>query len=102
MGVVVWWRAAAAVSMGLGLAACGGGGGSSPPPPPAITVTVQPVTPIGVVKIGEQASFIAVVTGSTNTAVSWSLSGQGCSGAACGVITGDGVYTALEQRRICA
>ena len=43
---------------------------------------------------GRQQLFKATVTGTTNTAVLWSLSGYGCAGAACGAITAGGVYTA--------
>lgn len=88
------WRAVATLWMAVGVAGCGGGGGSSPPPPPPVAVTVQPVTPVAMVKLGEQAGFSAVVTGSSNTAVTWSLSGPGCSGAACGSIAADGVFSA--------
>jgi hypothetical protein len=43
---------------------------------------------------GGQLHFSATVTGSTNTAVVWSISGAGCSGVACGTITAAGLYTA--------
>jgi hypothetical protein len=59
-----------------------------------MAVTVQPTVPVGILKIGEQATYTAVVTGTTNTAVNWSVSGAGCTGAACGTITTAGVYTA--------
>src|SRR5262249_6779428 len=38
--------------------------------------------------------FAAQVTGSSNKSVSWSLSGSGCTGAACGTISSAGLYTA--------
>jgi hypothetical protein len=38
--------------------------------------------------------FSATVTGSANQAVTWSLSGAGCSGATCGTIDAAGNYTA--------
>lgn len=42
--------------------------------------------------------FVAHVTGTTNTAVSWSVAsgvaGQGCGGAACGTVSATGLYTA--------
>ncbi|MBZ5550267.1 MAG: hypothetical protein LAO22_20300 [Acidobacteriia bacterium] len=41
---------------------------------------------------GETYQFTATVTGHSNTAVTWSLSG--CTGAACGTITPTGFYTA--------
>ncbi len=46
------------------------------------------------VSTGNSTSFTATVTGSTNQAVTWSVSGQGCSGGACGTITQGGAYTA--------
>jgi hypothetical protein len=53
------------------------------------------VSPNGMtVTTGATQQFTATVTGSSNTAVSWSLSGAGCSGAACGTISGGGIYTA--------
>ncbi len=44
--------------------------------------------------VGAQQQFKAAVTGTTNTAVSWSVSGYSCAGAACGTITAGGLYTA--------
>jgi hypothetical protein len=42
--------------------------------------------------------FFATVTGNTNTGVTWSVqsavAGQGCSGAACGAVDGNGIFTA--------
>ena len=66
-------------------------------PPPqlasaSVTVTVSPnATPV---TVGAQAQFSAVVTGASNGIVIWGLSGAGCSGIACGTITGTGLYTA--------
>jgi hypothetical protein len=92
------WAAILAAGLGAAVvAACGGGGGGStppPPPPPVMAVTVQPTVPVGILKIGEQATYTAVVTGTSNTAVNWSVGGAGCTGAACGTITTAGVYTA--------
>ncbi len=56
------------------------------------TVSVSPAS-VGVV-VGQQQGFIAVVTGASDTDVTWSVAGSGCSGAACGVISDSGVYTA--------
>jgi len=45
-----------------------------------------------------QQQFIATVTGSSNTSVGWSVqsavAGQGCSGAACGSVDANGLYSA--------
>jgi hypothetical protein len=59
---------------------------------PAILVTVSPVS--ANVATGAQQQFTATVTGTTNQAVMWSLSGSGCTGTACGTITSGGLYTA--------
>jgi Fe-S cluster assembly iron-binding protein IscA len=58
----------------------------------AVAVSVSPTS--ANVVAGAQRQFTATVTGTTNTAVTWSLSGAGCSGAACGTINTAGLYTA--------
>ena len=65
--------------------ACGGGNGNYTPPPPAVSISVTPTT-ASVVAGGTQ-QFTATVTGSTNTAVTWSLTGPGA-------ISNSGLYTA--------
>lgn len=77
------------------LAGCGGGAGQSvnnqPPQPTAVTVSPASAT---VTASGVQ-QFAAVVTPSgANQAVTWSLSGTGCTGASCGTIDATGRYTA--------
>ena len=57
-----------------------------------VAVTVSPAT--AQVNVGAQQQFSATVTGSSNTAVVWSVSGYTCAGAACGTITASGLYTA--------
>ena len=59
---------------------------------PPVTATISPAT--AVVALDGQQQFQAKVTGSTNTAVTWSVSGSGCSGSACGSVTSSGLYTA--------
>jgi len=61
----------------------------------AVSVTVAPTT--AQVSTGGQQQFSATVSGSTNTAVTWTLSGAGCSGATCGTITAGGLYTAPSK-----
>lgn len=39
-------------------------------------------------------AFTVTVTNTTNTAVTWSVSGTGCTGAQCGAIDANGMYTA--------
>ncbi len=57
-----------------------------------IVVTVSPAT--AQVAVNAQQQFTATVSGTNNTQVTWSLSGAGCSGASCGTITANGLYTA--------
>jgi hypothetical protein len=73
---------------------CSSAGAPSPPPPPppSIAVTVAPAT--GAVLLGAQTTFVATVANSTDTAVSWSVSGIPGGTAALGTITSSGVYTA--------
>jgi hypothetical protein len=90
----------AAIGLCLTLAmtfiSCGGGGSAPPPPPPPqITVTVGPGTPTSVYPNNtnwplQTAQFNATVTGTSNTAVTWSVSG----GAANGTIDSNGLYSA--------
>jgi hypothetical protein len=85
------------VSLGF-LAGCGGGASQSvnnqPPPPSQPTaVTVSPAS--ATVTASGVQQFAAVVTPSgANQAVTWSLSGTGCTGASCGAIDSTGRYTA--------
>jgi Fe-S cluster assembly iron-binding protein IscA len=57
-----------------------------------VVVTISPAS--AAVAVNGQQQFHAKVTGSTNTAVDWSISGAGCSGSACGSIGAGGLYTA--------
>jgi len=57
-----------------------------------IVVTLSP--PTATVVVGAQQQFTATVSSATNTGVTWSVSGTGCSGASCGVVSSSGVYTA--------
>ena len=58
----------------------------------SVSISVSPKTTQ--VASGGQLQFSATITGSTNTAVVWSVSGAGCAGLACGTVTTTGVYTA--------
>ncbi len=53
-----------------------------------IKVSISPADG-GRVPIGGFEVVDAAVTGSTNTAVKWSVTGVGCSGSACGIMSGD-------------
>jgi len=70
------------------LISSGCGGGSTAPPATVITVTVS--APQSTVAVSKTVTFTATVTGTTNTAVTWSASG----GASNGTISSAGVYTA--------
>lgn len=81
------------------LCACGGGGGQvappPPPQPPAVTVSVTPAS--ASVFLGATQQFAATVTGSANTAVTWSVNGVAGGNAAAGTITAAGLYTAPQN-----
>ena len=57
-----------------------------------ISVTVSPAT--AMVAITGKKQFTADVEATSNTAVTWSVSGAGCSGSACGTISGTGHFVA--------
>ena len=83
------------LSEGAWTLGCGASGSSlspPPPPPPSIVVTVTPTN--GSVVLGGQATFIAAVTNTTDTAVSWSVGSVPGGNATQGTITSAGVYTA--------
>jgi hypothetical protein len=57
-----------------------------------VVVAVSPAT--ANVLVGSHQQFKATVTGTSNTAVTWSVSGAGCTGTACGTISTTGLFTA--------
>lgn len=57
-----------------------------------VAVNISPTS--ATVSVGLTQQFSATVTGSSNTSVSWSVAGSGCTGAACGTVTATGLYTA--------
>jgi hypothetical protein len=61
-----------------------------------LSVSVTPTS--ASVELGAAQSFIAQVSGAggASSAVSWSLAGQGCAGAACGTIDTNGNYVAPQ------
>jgi hypothetical protein len=59
---------------------------------PAVVVGVTPANVSATA--GATQQFAASVTGTSNTAVAWTVSGTGCSGTACGTISSSGLYTA--------
>ena len=90
-----WTKSLAGGLLGLallvGIAGCGGTGATQqPPPPPPVSVAISPGT--SNVAEGGTLAFTATVTGSSNTAVTWSVQ----EGAAGGVVTSAGAYTAPQ------
>jgi hypothetical protein len=61
-------------------------------PGTGVAIAVSPSSTT--VTAGANQQFTATVTGNSNPAVTWGMSGAGCSGAACGTISGGGLYTA--------
>jgi aryl-phospho-beta-D-glucosidase BglC (GH1 family) len=59
---------------------------------PTVAVTLTPANVS--VSAGATQQFAASVTGTSNTAVTWTVSGTGCSGTACGTISSSALYTA--------
>jgi hypothetical protein len=59
----------------------------------AAVVAVQVNPTSATVALGSTQQFAPTVTGSSNTTVTWTVSGAGCSGAACGTISTGGLYT---------
>lgn len=62
------------------------------PPPPTITVTISPTT--AMVAEGGTQQFTATVTGTTNTAVTWSVDGVNGGNSTVGTVSTGGLYTA--------
>jgi hypothetical protein len=58
---------------------------------PLVTIAVTPNNATMIV--GSTQQFSANVTGTSNTAVTWSVSGVGCTGGVCGMISANGLYT---------
>jgi hypothetical protein len=58
--------------------------------PQLVTITINP--PIATLTYGRSQQFMASVTGPASTAVTWTISGSGCPGAACGTISEAGLY----------
>jgi Glycosyl hydrolases family 16/Abnormal spindle-like microcephaly-assoc'd, ASPM-SPD-2-Hydin len=59
---------------------------------PPVAVTVNPTNDS--IVLGADVQFAATVTGTSNTAVGWTVSGKGCSGIGCGTISSNGLYSA--------
>jgi hypothetical protein len=65
-----------------------------PPPPPPLSIIVAVSPPTGSVLLGNQTTFTATVSNTTDTTVIWSVNGAAGGSAPLGTITAAGVYTA--------
>src|SRR5712691_3578426 len=73
-------------SLCIGFEGCSNSGYNAPPPPPVIGVSVAPGSQS--VLVGTTKNFTAAVTNdSQSKGVTWTLSGSGCSGTACGTLS---------------
>jgi len=75
------------------LAGCGGGSSKSTGPA-KVNVTVIPSGNPVIVGVNLTQQFTASVSGISNQAVTWSVSGSSCTGSACGTISSTGLFTA--------
>jgi parallel beta-helix repeat protein len=72
-----------------------GGNNSSPPPPQSVTVMVSSSS--SSVLLGNTQQLTATVTGTSNTAVTWSVSGVLGGNSTAGTISSTGLYTAPQD-----
>jgi hypothetical protein len=70
---------------------------SSTPPPKSLSVSIQLNQTSVTLQVGKQQQFSAVVQGSSNTVVNWSVDGKAGGAAATGTIDASGLYTAPAQ-----
>lgn len=84
-------RLTALLCVTLLIAGCGGGGSPSPPAQ-TISVTVSPST--ATLQVGKTQQFTATVSGTTNTAVTWSVNNVAGDNSTVGTISTSGLYTA--------
>jgi hypothetical protein len=83
------WKFCSVLILALGLGALGCGGNSSS----GVTLTIAPTTASVITNTTQP--FTATVGGTTNTAVTWTVTcPTGVTAPACGTIDGNGVYTA--------
>jgi hypothetical protein len=71
-----------------GMIACGGGGGSKP------IVSIAISAPASTVTTSATLQFTAIVSGSSNTAVTWEVNGVAGGAVSTGKISSSGLYTA--------
>lgn len=71
--------------------------GGNTPPPKSLNVTIQLNQTKVTVAVGAQQQFSAVVQGTSDTAVNWSVDNVAGGNAAAGIIDATGLYTAPAQ-----
>jgi len=77
----------------IAAAGCGGGGGSSSnPPPTSVSISLSPSS--ATIGFGSTAQFTAAVSGTTNTAVTWTVKDANGGTSNVGAISSAGLYTA--------
>lgn len=82
--------------LAVGVPGCGGGGSSTTTTPPQ-TVTVAVTSSGSSVLLGNMQQFTANVTGTSSTAVSWSVNGISGGNTIVGTISNTGLYTAPQD-----
>jgi hypothetical protein len=75
-----------------GCASTSGPNHNQPPPPAGVQVSVSP--PTANIRAGDSFPFSAGVSGTTNTAVTWSISGAAGNPPVIGTISAGGIYSA--------
>jgi uncharacterized protein (DUF1800 family) len=83
------WALAASFAAVILVCGCGGAG---TPPPPVISVVVSPSS--ASVRAGSSQAFTAMVTGTTNTAVTWEVNSVAGGNSTTGTIDTSGNYSA--------
>ena len=80
--------------LSIAAAGCGGGssGSSSNPPPTNVSISISPSS--ATIGFGSTAQFTATVSGSTNTAVTWTVTDVNGGTSNVGAISSAGLYTA--------
>src|SRR5271169_1357827 len=83
--------------LAVSISGCAGVGGSvqPPPPPPPVTVLVSPGS--ASVPLGGTFQFIANVSNTANTAVTWSVNAVTGGNSTTGTISGSGLFTAPQN-----
>ena len=79
------------LALGLFVWSVGCSSNYTPPPPGQITVAVSPKR--AAVTTGQTQTFVASVTGSSNTSVTWEVDGTAGGSATVGTVSAGGVYT---------